>query len=117
MKAPENLIFVFLTALLLVTSSVSAKIWRVNNRVGIVADFTTAQAAHDGANAGDTVFFEPSPTNYGDITLTKKLILIGTGYFLDQNLETQWKNNWPATIGHVTFSSNSSSSAQFSQLM
>jgi len=60
-----------------------AKIWRVNN-TGVPADFTTAQAANDNASvtAGDTIHFEPSGTSYGDLGLTKRLVIIGNGYFL-----------------------------------
>ena len=53
-----------------------AKIWRVNNNPGIVADFTTAQAANDngGVNLGDTIHLEPSATSYGTLTTTKRLV-------------------------------------------
>lgn len=66
-----------------------AKIWRVNNNSGIAADFTTLQAAHDGASAGDTLHLEASPTSYGGATFTKKLIVIGPGFFLNENPNTQ----------------------------
>ena len=59
----------------------SAKIWRVNN-TGVPADFTTAQAAHDGAAAGDTLHFEASGASYGAISIAKKLIIIGNGFLL-----------------------------------
>jgi hypothetical protein len=85
---------------------VEAKIWRVNNRPGIAADFTTAQAANDGAVAGDTVYFELSPTSYGNLNVTKKLIIIGTGFFLSENPETQWKTNWPAQVEYVSIAAN-----------
>lgn len=58
-----------------------SKIWRVNN-TGVPADFTTAQAAHDGAVAGDTIHFEASNVTYGFLTMTKRLVIIGNGYFL-----------------------------------
>lgn len=68
------------------TCSISfAKIWRVNNNIGVTANFTTLQAAHDGAASGDTLYLESSPTSYGAITCVKKLAIIGTGYFLDVN--------------------------------
>ncbi|WP_221391439.1 hypothetical protein [Dyadobacter sp. NIV53] len=63
----------------------NAKIWRVNNNNGILADFTTVQAAHDGAKSGDTLHLEGSPNDYGSLSSTKKLVIIGPGYFLDQN--------------------------------
>lgn len=67
----------------------SAKIWRVNNNSGVNADFTTLTAAHNGASSGDTLHLEASPTSYGSATFTKKLVVIGPGYFLDQNPNTQ----------------------------
>ncbi len=98
-------IFIFLFA----SSLCCAKIWRANNNPGINANFTTAQAAHDGAVAGDTIMFEPSATVYGNITLTKRLILIGPGYFVSQN-----NPNYPyandAQISSVAFSSGSQNS-------
>lgn len=66
-----------------------AKIWRVNNNTGVQADFTTLQAAHDGATSGDTLHVEGSPTNYGGLQLTKKLTLFGPGYYLAENPNTQ----------------------------
>jgi hypothetical protein len=70
-------------ATLIFCANVQAKIWRVNN-TGVPADFTTAQTAHDAAGVvnGDTVHFEPSGTSYGSISLQKRLVIIGNGYFL-----------------------------------
>ena len=78
-----------LSVFLLLFSFAEAKIWRVNNNTGIIADFITAQAAHDGAVAGDTLHFEPSLTSYGGMTMTKRLILIGVGDFLNINANQQ----------------------------
>ena len=91
--------------ILLATFSLSlfiaqAKIWRVNNVPGIAADFTTAQAAHDGAAANDTIYLESSPTSYGDLTTTKKLTWIGLGYFLTKNPGLQFHTN-PSFTGTV----------------
>ncbi|MFZ4772098.1 MAG: hypothetical protein ACOYLO_18085 [Ferruginibacter sp.] len=113
MKTPLLLSFALLAFFCFSTSTSFAKIWRVNNRTNIAADFTTAQAAHDGATAGDTIYFEPSPDNYGDIVLSKQLVIIGTGYFLDANPETQWKNNWPSTLNQISLNAGS----EYSQLM
>lgn len=65
----------------LITVSAQAKIWRVNNNVGISADFNTLQKAHDGAAAGDTLYLEGSNTSYGALTASKLLYIIGPGYF------------------------------------
>ena len=89
MKTLKNLLIV--STLLFITNTTFAKIWRVNNTIGISANFTTAQAAHNDVNVlnGDTIMFEGSIADYGTLRLTKRLILIGTGYFLGNNPETQ----------------------------
>ncbi|PKK36792.1 hypothetical protein BWI96_10500 [Siphonobacter sp. SORGH_AS_0500] len=70
-------------------TSTHAKIWRVNNNNGVAADFTTLQAAHNGAASGDTLHLEGSPTSYGSLTSVKKLVILGPGYFLDLNVGLQ----------------------------
>lgn len=73
----------------IISFTANAKIWRVNNNVSIPADFTTAQDAHDGASAGDTIHFESSITSYGNLTMTKKMVLIGMGDFTAATANTQ----------------------------
>lgn len=84
-----------LITFLLFTISVilSATVWRVNNNAGIDTDFITLQEAHNGAASGDELHVTGSTTSYGDITLTKELTIIGTGYFLSENPETQANEN------------------------
>lgn len=64
-----------------------AKIWRINNNPGITADFSTFNAAATAGTviAGDTLYLEPSATSYstGSFNLTKRLVVIGMGFFLD----------------------------------
>jgi len=86
-----------------------AKIWTVDNNIGGTGDFTTLQAAHDGASDGDTLHVTGSPTNYGDLTLIKKLYLYGTGYFLGENPNTQAKSV-SSIIEQVVFKSGSEGS-------
>lgn len=82
--------FTLASALVLFVSLCSyAKIWRVNNNPGVTANFTTIQAAHDGAASGDTLHVESSPNSYGYLTATKKLVIIGPGYFLSENSNLQ----------------------------
>ncbi len=76
-------------ALIIGVSAAEAKIWRVNSTPGINADFTTLAAAHTGAASGDTLHLEGSATTYGSLTCSKKLIIIGPGYFLGENPSTQ----------------------------
>jgi len=79
------------------------RIWRVNNNSGIDADFTTLTAALRELNdpngriqAGDTIHLEGSVTPYGkantatDVdSIRRRVVLIGPGFFLSDNPETQ----------------------------
>jgi len=62
----------------------SAKVWRINNTPGVTADFISGTAALVSASVvnDDTLYFEGSATNYTNFTLSKRLVIIGTGYFL-----------------------------------
>ena len=86
-----------------------AKIWRVNNTNGIIADFTTAQAAHDAAATGDTIHLEPSVTSYGSLITTKKLTWISTGNFLTSHPGLQYSST-PGSIDAVTINTGSENS-------
>ena len=77
-----------------------AKIWRCNNNTGVTADFTTIQAAHDGAGNGDTIHVEPSINGYGDLNMSKRLVIIGTGQFITQNPGIQFDPK-PAYINNL----------------
>ena len=72
-----------------------AKIWRCNNNTGVTADFTTIQAAHDGAGNGDTIHLEPSINGYGNLTMSKKLVIISTGQFINENPGIQFDPKAP----------------------
>ena len=76
-----------------------ATTWRVNNNPGINANFTTLQAAVNGAASGDTLIVEPSPNSYGGATINKKLTIIGNGSFLANNPGLQFNNNESRTSG------------------
>lgn len=102
-------IFFTLLAIPFFAFSVSAKIWRVNNNSGVNADFTTLQEAHDGASSGDTLHLEASPTSYGNATFTKKLVVIGAGYYLDQNLNKQ-ASQQNSIVDGITLNSGASGS-------
>jgi len=77
-----TLTFIILLGLII---TVNAKSWRVNNTPGVDADFTSFTAAQDSVAAGDTLYIEGSPTSYGGFELTKRLVLIGPGIFLNDN--------------------------------
>ncbi len=69
----------------------SATSWRLNNNPTVDADFRTFAEAHDAASPGDTIYVEGTglSSHYGDrVSISKKLIVIGPGYFLEQNDST-----------------------------
>lgn len=88
-------IYLALTLLALPTIT-QAKVWRVNNNAGVVADFTTLDAALTASSAnGDTIYLEPSATPYtvsgnyiygGTNTI---VTIVGNGYNLDKNTGLQ----------------------------
>jgi hypothetical protein len=89
-------------------SSLSAKIWTVDN-TGKVANFTTTTAAVTSAQDGDTLLIGGSATAYADITLSKKLVIYGTGYFLTENPNTI-ETKALVTINSITFAFGSNGS-------
>lgn len=88
---------VFFLLLLSLCSSVQATVYVVNNAGP--GDFTTPAAAISAAAPGDTLYFVGSATSYGSITLTKRLTLIGPGYFLDINPNTNQNKSRPIFDG------------------
>ena len=93
--------------LLLATSfSASARIRRVNN-TGVAAVtnilYTDFVSAHTAAANGDTIMVEPSGTSYGALDCSKRLIVLGPGYFLGSGFNPGLQAN-PATASFNTFS-------------
>lgn len=77
-------LFIGCTVLLLGISATQARIWRVNNNLGISADFTNFNTALASASVlnGDTIYLEASANAYTPGMVSKRLIVMGTGYFL-----------------------------------
>lgn len=72
-----------LLILLLVFSfqSTHAKIWLVDNSPNSPVTLTSLQIAiTDSANVGDTIMVAGSPNDYGDIIISKPVVIIGEGY-------------------------------------
>lgn len=103
----KKLILLALCFTTLTVLNSSAKIWRVSN-AGLPADFTTIQGAHDASTvlAGDTLHIEPSSVSYGALVSTKKLVILGPGYFLNEN-SSQQANPATATIDIFTLNAGS----------
>lgn len=60
-------------------ASATATVRTVSNDVNSPGQFTSLQAAHDASAANDTIYIHPSETSYGNLSLTKPLVLIGGG--------------------------------------
>ncbi|MFN8208981.1 MAG: hypothetical protein U0T82_16475 [Bacteroidales bacterium] len=72
-----------LALLLLVMTSpdVFSTILTVSNNSAISAQYSSITAAINAANSGDTLYVHGSGTSYGDVTLRKRLVIIGPGYY------------------------------------
>lgn len=108
----KNIPVVIFLCIFLVFSNLdaSATRWRVNNS-GIPATFTSVQQAINSemVSAGDTLYVEGSMFGYGDLQLTRRLVIFGPGYFLNENPETR-ANPEPAFLQNVTFAEGSQAS-------
>jgi len=72
-------------------TTLSANKWRVNNSSSINADFSDLETALQSEKvlAGDTLYVEGSPNAYLISNIVKKVTLIGPGYCLTENPNTQ----------------------------
>lgn len=66
---------------------------RVNNTPGINVPYATLTVAYNAAVNGDTIYLEGTTYDYGTLAIYKRLVIIGTGYYLSQNPETQANKN------------------------
>ena len=83
---------------------------RVNNNPGADPDYATLQAANDAASDGDTIYVEGSPTDYDGADISKKLVIIGPGYFLTDNDSTQAFGIAATFNGEMNFNAGSAGS-------
>jgi hypothetical protein len=83
---------------------------RVNNNPGADPDYATLQAANDAASNGDTVYVEGSATEYDGAEISKRLIIIGPGYFLTDNDSTQAFGIGATFSGSIKFNAGSAGS-------
>lgn len=95
----KKLLFLFLVGIVL-SSNLNAKVWRVSSVAGVDADYSTFLSALNSSFVvnGDTIYVESGTTTTSSIDLNKQLVIIGPGYFLADNPETQ------ADLKYATFS-------------
>ena len=87
----------FLFVLAVTTITANATIRTVNNGSVGAGQYTSVQTAVDASVAGDTIYIHGSQTTYGDVTLNKRLVLIGAGHHV-----TGTQFNFPTTLGNMT---------------
>jgi hypothetical protein len=80
---------IFFGCFLLFVTYCYGAIYHVNNNPGATGDFASIADAVYAANSGDTLYVYGSVTSYGNAGIGKKLTIIGPGYFLDENPDTQ----------------------------
>lgn len=102
---------ILLLSAIVISMNAQAKIWRVNNTAGVNADFTSLSVAVADAAvlSGDTIHVEPSATAHSFPTITKNLVIIGNGYFLNGvsgNSGLQ-ENTLTSMVGGFRFASGS----------
>jgi hypothetical protein len=108
-----------LIIIVLVANNIQAKVWRVNNTPGVTADFTNTDLAVASASVvnGDTIHVEASSITYTGFTLKKRLVFIGTGYFLGgANANTGLQANVNAAVIASIYVDTLCSGSQFTGL-
>ena len=93
----------FLFVLAVTTITANATIRTVNNGSVGAGQYTSVQTAVDASVAGDTIYIHGSQTTYGDVTLNKRLVLIGAGHHV-----TGTQFNFPTTLGNINLSQGNS---------
>lgn len=89
----KNLTLIFLLSFSCPTFAQTIRRVTDNPNVTGVNIYTTIQAAHDAAVAGDIIYLEPNPNtsfSYGQLISTKRLTIIGNGF-------SQFNNNYLTT--------------------
>ena len=117
------------TALFLTSMLQAQTTWRVNNQSNYngstefgdnyggspsfpVFKEINEAVAYPNVVAGDTLHIEGSTIDYANAIITKQLVIIGPGYFLNENTNVS-NNTYEAKIGSITFNSGS----EFSQVI
>jgi hypothetical protein len=79
--------------------TVNATVLRVSNVSGSTAPYSTVQDAMTAAADGDTIMLEASAISYGGIKIEKRIVLIGAGYWLQENGITHEGGNFTRVDG------------------
>lgn len=78
---------ILLAFALLPLSVIAQSTYTVCNTPGMKADYNNLQAAVNAVPAGSTIMVFPGGGSYGDVVVSKKLSIYGTGFLLGENSE------------------------------
>ncbi len=107
----KKFFLVILGVLLFGVISYCQNLIRVNNNPGIDADYTNLQDANDNASNGDTIYVEGSETEYFGADINKSVTIIGPGYLLTENPNTQANGLESKFSGNINFNEGSAGSS------
>ncbi|MFA7287877.1 MAG: hypothetical protein WC055_03265 [Melioribacteraceae bacterium] len=101
-----------LLILLFVSQIVFGGSWRISLDPTHRPDFANLQLANDAAQVqnGDTLYIAGNPAHYPEATINKKLVIIGTGYFFNDNNIYNGTTNVSAFLDKITFADGSEGS-------
>ncbi|MFZ4679581.1 MAG: hypothetical protein ACOYLP_05385 [Flavobacterium sp.] len=87
----------FLCSLAFMNFTSKAAIIIVSNNPNIPGQYTSLQTAIDAAAPDDTLYVQGSVTSYGDVTITKKLKIVGSGMLPDNT------SHLGTTLGNIYY--------------
>lgn len=102
--------FLTLSLLCCAFAMTAQNIITVSNDATFDADYSSISAAIANAGPNDLIYVHGTEDRYGNLTITKKVHLIGTGYFLEENNILQTTSPNAALLSSVTFSNGSNGS-------
>lgn len=109
MKEAIKITLLVILTLLAVCKTINAKIIRVDLNPANKPEYTSLGTAYNAASAGDTLYLAGNISGYGDIIITKKIIIIGQGYFLDINAGITIQR-YSSKLNNVAFNAGSEGS-------
>lgn len=93
---------ILLLSLSIYFQSAYSRVLTVSNSSTSIAQYSNLQTAIDASKYGDTIYVHGSKTTYGDITIKRRITLIGAGF---NPIETQ--TQFPTTIQTINLDSSS----------
>lgn len=109
-KMKKNIMTIALIVTLFTISNYG-KVWRVDMNSANNPDFTNLQTAVNDTKvaAGDTLYLTGHPTTYGNLTLEKRVTIIGNGYFLSEN-NYKYENIFSSKLSTLTINPGAANS-------